>query len=172
MSRRIATPGTHREMRTWELAATDARALLEVNLHGPIAAIATVRPAPLAQRRGAIGLVASVAGYRGLPKAFIYGASKAALIDFAEALYFDLHPRGLGVYLIMPGFVLTPLTDRNAFAMPHLISADAAAQAMLRGLRAGAVEIDFPRAFTRRLKILRLLPYRTVLRSREARHRP
>jgi short-subunit dehydrogenase len=87
-------------MRAWELDATDAGALL-VNLHGPIATIATVRPAPLAQGRGGIGLVASVAGYRGLRKAFIYGASKAALIDFTETLYFDLHPRGLGVYLII-----------------------------------------------------------------------
>jgi NAD(P)-dependent dehydrogenase (short-subunit alcohol dehydrogenase family) len=143
-----------------------------VNLHGPIATIATARPAPLAQGRGAIRLVASVAGYRGLPKAFIYGASKAALIDFAETLYFDLHPRGLGLYLIMPGFVRTPLTERNAFAMPHLISADAAAQAMLRGLRAGAFENRLSARVHAAVEDPAPAALPTVLRSREARHRP
>ncbi len=101
-----------------------------------------------------------MAGYRGLPKALIYGASKAAVINFTETLYLDLHPKGLGVYLIMPGFVKTPLTDGNDFKMPHLISAEEAAQEIVAGLRAGKFEIHFPRAFTRQLKFLRLLPYR------------
>ena len=121
---------------------------------------AAVLPGLLAQRSGAIGIVSSVAGYRGLPKALLYGASKAALINFAETLYLDLHPKGLGVYLIMPGFVATPLTDKNAFEMPHLISAEQAASEIIEGLRAGDFEIHFPRAFTRKLKLLRLLSYR------------
>jgi len=95
-----------------------------------------------------------------LPKALIYGASKAAVINFTETLYLDLHPKGLGVYLIMPGFVKTPLTDGNDFTMPHLISAEEAAREIVAGLRAGDFEIHFPRAFTRQLKFLRLLPYR------------
>jgi len=119
-----------------------------------------VLPALLAQGRGALGIVASVAGYRGLPKALIYGASKAALINFTETLYLDLHPRGFGVYLINPGFVRTPLTDKNEFKMPHLISAEEAAASLIKGLDAGDFEIDFPKAFTRQLKLLRLLPYR------------
>ncbi len=126
----------------------------------PINTTAAVLPGLLAQGHGAIGIVASVAGYSGLPKALIYGASKAALINFTETLYFDLHPKGLGVYLVMPGFVKTPLTDRNEFAMPNLISADEAASEILAGLRAGDFEIHFPKAFTRKLKFLRLLPYR------------
>lgn len=156
----LIVAGTHREMRAWELNESDARALLEVNLHGPINTTAAVLPGLLAQGRGAIGIVASVAGYRGLPKALIYGASKAALVNFCETLYFDLHPKGLGVYLIMPGFVKTPLTAGNAFAMPHLISAEQAAAEIVAGLRAGNFEIHFPRAFTRQLKLLRMLPYR------------
>jgi short-subunit dehydrogenase len=117
-------------------------------------------PTLLGQGNGAIGIVSSVAGYRGLPKALIYGASKAALINFAETLYLDLHPRGLGVYLINPGFVRTPLTARNDFRMPHLIDADQAAREIVAGIEHGDFEIHFPKAFTRQLKLLRLLPYR------------
>jgi len=156
----LIVAGTHKEMRAWELNDEDSRALLEVNLHAVLNTAAAVVPGLLAQGHGAIGIVASVAGYRGLPKALVYGASKAAVINFTETLYLDLHPRGLGVYLIMPGFVKTPLTDDNDFEMPHLISAEEAAEEIVAGLRAGKFEIHFPRAFTRQLKLLRLLPYR------------
>jgi len=156
----LVVAGTHHEMRAWELTDRDARALFEINVHAVIGAVATALPALLAQGRGAIGIVASVAGYSGLPKALIYGASKAAMINFTETLYLDLHPKNIGVYLINPGFVATPLTARNDFRMPHLISADEAAASLIAGLEAGAFEIHFPHAFTRQLKLLRLLPYR------------
>ena len=156
----LVVAGTHEEIRAWELTEAKSRALLEVNLHGVINAVAAVVPGLLAQGTGAIGIVSSVAGYGGLPKALVYGASKAALINFGEALYLDLHPKGLGVYLINPGFVRTPLTDRNEFRMPHLITAEEAADAIAAGLEAGDFEIHFPRAFTRQLKLMRLLPYR------------
>jgi short-subunit dehydrogenase len=156
----LVVAGTHKEMRAWGLNEKDARELFEVNLHAVVNTTAAVVPGLLGQGHGAIGIVASVAGYRGLPKALIYGASKAAVINFTEALYLDLHPKGLGVYLIMPGFVKTPLTDGNDFTMPHLISAEEAAREIDAGLRAGEFEIHFPRAFTRQLKFLRLLPYR------------
>ncbi|MEP6943025.1 MAG: SDR family NAD(P)-dependent oxidoreductase [Betaproteobacteria bacterium] len=155
----LVVAGTHDEIRAWELTEAKAMALLHTNLHGVIGTVATVLPELLAQSRGALGIVASVAGYRGLPKALIYGASKAALINFTETLYLDLHPRGFGVYLINPGFVRTPLTDQNDFQMPHLISAEEAAASLIAGLRAGKFEIDFPKAFTRQLKLLRVLPY-------------
>lgn len=156
----LMVAGTHAEIRAWELTEQNAMALLETNLHGVVKTVAVVLPALLAQGHGAVGIVSSVAGYRGLPKALVYGASKAALINFAEALYLDLHPKGLGVYLINPGFVKTPLTDRNQFRMPHLISAEDAARAIVAGLAAGEFEIHFPKAFTRQLKLLRILPYR------------
>jgi short-subunit dehydrogenase len=156
----LIVAGTHREIRAWELEEAGARALLEVNLMGPIHVTAAVASDLVAQGTGAIGIVSSVAGYRGLPKALIYGASKAALVNFAETLYLDLRPRNVGVYLVMPGFVKTPLTDRNEFHMPNLISAEEAASEIMGGLRAGRFEIHFPRAFTRKLKLLRLLPYR------------
>jgi short-subunit dehydrogenase len=156
----LIVAGAHREVRAWELTAKGADALLKINLNGPIAATAAVLPALLAQGKGAIALVSSVAGFRGLPKALVYGASKAALINFAETLFMDLRPRGLGVYLINPGFVKTPLTDKNEFKMPALITAEEAAAEILAGLRAGRFEIHFPRRFTGVLKLLRLLPYR------------
>jgi len=156
----LVVAGTHEEIRAWELTDEKARALLETNLRGPIGTVAAVVPGLLEQGHGAIGVVSSVAGYSGLPKALIYGPSKAALINFCEALYFDLAPRNVGVYLINPGFVKTPLTDRNEFRMPHLISAEQAAEEILRGLDRGAFEIHFPKAFSRQLKLLRLLPYR------------
>jgi short-subunit dehydrogenase len=156
----LVVAGTHTEMRAWELDARASRALLETNLHAPIATVAAVVPGLLAQGGGAIGIVASVAGYRGLPKALVYGASKAALINFTEALYFDLSPRNVGVYLINPGFVETPLTASNDFRMPHLMRASDAAEAIVAGLERGVFEIDFPKAFSLQLKLLRVLPYR------------
>jgi len=156
----LVVAGTHREVRAWELDEADANALLQTNLNAPIATVAAVVPGLLAQGHGAIGLVASVAGYGGLPKALIYGASKAALINFTETLYLDLQPKGLGVYLINPGFVETPLTAKNDFEMPYLISAAEAAREIVAGLERGDFEIHFPRAFSRQLKLLQLLPYR------------
>jgi short-subunit dehydrogenase len=156
----LIVAGTHKEVRAWELTDAESRALMEVNLHGPIGTVAAVVPGLLAQGRGAIGIVASLAGYRGLPKALVYGASKAALINFAETLYLDLRPRNLGVFLINPGFVKTPLTDRNEFPMPHLISAEDAADEIIRGLERREFEIHFPKGFSRQLRFLRHLPYR------------
>ncbi len=156
----LIVAGTHQEMRAdnWNLAA--ARDLLEVNLHGVLNCVDATLPPLLARRGGGIGIVSSVAGYVGLPKSLIYGASKAALINFAESLYGDLHPLGIGVYLINPGFVDTPLTQKNRFKMPALISADEAARQTLAGIAAGCFEIHYPKRFTLWLKLLRLLPYR------------
>jgi short-subunit dehydrogenase len=152
--------GTHRPLRAWEFDAAQARAMFETNVLGTLQALPAVIAQLLAQRAGGIALVSSVAGYRGLPTALVYGATKAALINFAETLYFDLAPRGIAVYLVNPGFVKTPLTDRNAFRMPALITAREAAREILAGIERGAFEIHFPRRFTLWLKLLRVLPYR------------
>jgi short-subunit dehydrogenase len=101
-----------------------------------------------------------VAGYRGLPQSLAYGPTKAALINLAETLYLDLHRKGIGVSLINPGFVQTPLTQGNAFTMPALLTPEQAATAILKGWAQGAFEVHFPKRFTLCLKALRLLPYR------------
>jgi short-subunit dehydrogenase len=152
--------GTHSAMRAQDFELGAARRLLETNLGAVMGGLAALLPMLLAQRRGGIALVSSVAGYRGLPKALVYGPSKAALINLAESLYFDLRPCGIGVYLVNPGFVDTPLTEGNDFQMPALIGADEAARATLAGIAAGRFEIHYPKRFTSMLKLARLLPYR------------
>jgi NAD(P)-dependent dehydrogenase (short-subunit alcohol dehydrogenase family) len=114
------------------------------------------------RRRGSgqIAIVASVAGYRGLPKAAAYGASKAALINMAEALKPAADAAGIKLQLINPGFVLTPMTKRNDFPMPFLMTPEEAARRIRRGLSGSGFEIVFPWRFAFLLKIGRLLPYR------------
>jgi NAD(P)-dependent dehydrogenase (short-subunit alcohol dehydrogenase family) len=101
-----------------------------------------------------VSLVASVAGYRGLPKALAYGPTKAALINLAQVLYLDLQPQGVGVSIINPGFVETPLTAGNEFEMPALITPAEAARHIVAGWARGDFEIHFPKRFTRWLKAL------------------
>jgi NAD(P)-dependent dehydrogenase (short-subunit alcohol dehydrogenase family) len=150
----------YQPMRAWELDLDAASRMIDINLRGAVAFASCVVPCLLKQGSGQIGFVASVAGYGGLPKSLIYGPTKAALINFAEALYLDLAPRGLGVRLINPGFVATPLTAANDFTMPALMTPEQAAQAILKGYAGAAFEIDFPRRFTLPMKLLSLLPYR------------
>ncbi|MFN9677972.1 MAG: SDR family NAD(P)-dependent oxidoreductase [Betaproteobacteria bacterium] len=159
----LVVAGTHTEMRAQDFDIARARQLLEVNLHGVLNCVDAALPPLLAQGTGGIAIVSSVAGYIGLPRALIYGASKAALINFTESLYGDLRPRGIGVYLVNPGFVDTPLTQKNDFEMPALMKAEDAARVTLDEIAAGRFEIHFPKRFTRALKLLRVLPYRWQL---------
>lgn len=156
----VFNAGTYEPLRAWELAPENIRRTLEINLLGVMNGVAAVLPRMLAAGRGHIVIVGSVAGYRGLPQALVYGPSKAALINFAESLYMDLAPKGVAVSLVSPGFVATPLTAGNRFHMPALITAQQAAAAILRGLSLGEFEIHFPKRFSLLLKCLRLLPAR------------
>ena len=156
--------GTYQPLRA---TAFDLGAMLQhqqVNVTGALHVLDAVLPALLqaasAGRPGHLSLVASVAGFRGLPQGLAYGPTKAALIHLAETLYLDLHDLGLGVSLVNPGFVETPLTAANEFPMPALASPEQAASAIVRGWERGAFEIHFPRRFTHVMKLLRLLPYR------------
>ena len=126
----------------------------QVNYVGALYMLDAVLPVLLRQKSGHVSLVASVAGYRGLPNALAYGPTKAALINLAQTLYLDLQPQGLGVSVICPGFVETPLTAQNEFKMPALIQPEEAAREMLAGWAAGEFEIHFPKRFTRFLKAL------------------
>lgn len=155
----LIVAGTHVEMRAQTFDLARAKQLLDVNLLGVLNCLDAILPALLRHGNGGVAIVSSVAGYVGLPKSLIYGPSKAALINLAESLYGDLHARGLGVYLVNPGFVDTPLTQANDFKMPALITAEAAARATLEGIAAGRFEIHYPKRFTRWLKLLRVLPY-------------
>jgi len=152
--------GHYKPMRA---TALDLRQMLQheqVNYVGALYMLDAVLPGMLARGSGHISLVSSVAGYRGLPQSLAYGPTKAALISLAETLYVDLRDEGVGISLISPGFVETPLTAQNQFHMPALISAEQAARQIMAGWAAGEFEIHFPRRFTRWMKLLRLLPYR------------
>lgn len=156
----VLNAGTHRPVAAADFTAAGLRDLMEINVMGTAACLEALLPRMIARGRGRIAVVASVAGYRGLPTSAYYGATKAALINLTESLKFDLDRVGVTIQLIDPGFVKTPLTDRNEFPMPFLIGADVAADRIATGLRSGRFEIAFPRAFVAILKLLRLLPYR------------
>ncbi|MEJ6003385.1 SDR family NAD(P)-dependent oxidoreductase [Paucibacter soli] len=155
--------GHYQAMRAQQFSLAEARRQLDVNLVGAMNLLDALLPQLTLQAHQGLGghlsLVSSVAGYRGLPKALAYGPSKAALTHLAEVLYLDLRPLQLGVSVVHPGFVATPLTAGNDFHMPALIKPGQAAEAMLQGWAAGRFEIHFPRRFTLWLKLLRLLPY-------------
>jgi short-subunit dehydrogenase len=151
--------GDYQPMRADDFDLAQAEKIFEVNFLGAARLTATVLPDLLADG-GGIAFVSSVAGYRGLPKALAYGPGKAALIHFAEVLHLDLAPRGIGVWVINPGFVATRLTAKNDFSMPALMTPEQAALAMIAGFKSGHFEIHFPKRFTRVMKLLALLPYR------------
>lgn len=150
--------GTYRPMRAAAFDLASALQHDDVNYRGALHALAAVLPVLTAQRSGHIALVSSVAGFGGLPQALAYGPTKAALINLAETLYLDLRPLGIGVHVVNPGFVDTPLTRQNTFAMPALLTPEQAAQALIHGIESGRFDIHFPRRFTLWLKLLRLLP--------------
>jgi NAD(P)-dependent dehydrogenase (short-subunit alcohol dehydrogenase family) len=152
--------GHYRAMRADTMDVPDMERHLSVNYVGALYLLDAVLPHMMRSARGAafVSLVGSVAGYRGLPNSLAYGPTKAALINLAQTLYMDLHDKGVGVSLINPGFVETPLTAQNTFAMPALITPAQAADAILRGWAKGAFEIHFPKRFTLWLKVLELLP--------------
>jgi len=156
----VLNAGTHKPMSLDRFSAATLKQLLDINVMGVAHCMEALLPAMLARRGGQIAVVSSVAGWRGLPTSAAYGASKAALHNMVESLKFDADKAGLKLQLINPGFVKTPLTDKNPFPMPFLITAEQAAERIAAGLKGDGFEITFPRRFTFQLKLMRLLPYR------------
>jgi NAD(P)-dependent dehydrogenase (short-subunit alcohol dehydrogenase family) len=151
--------GHYRAMRAADFDVDEALLHMHINYAGALHLLDAVLPRLTAQGYGHLSLTASVAGYRGLPNAMAYGPSKAALHYLAESLYLDLHRAGIGVSVINPGFVATPLTAGNRFEMPALLTPEQAADHILRGWEKGHFDIHFPIRFTLWLKLLRLLPH-------------
>ncbi|MFB2551554.1 SDR family NAD(P)-dependent oxidoreductase [Ensifer soli] len=130
-----------------------------VNLGGVVNCLVPAVAHMKARGKGQIAIVSSVTGYGGLPTSAAYGATKAALINMAESLKFDFDRMGIRLQVVNPGFVDTPATEKNSFAMPALVSPADAARRIVAGLAAPGFEITFPRRFTFVLKLLRFLPY-------------
>jgi len=155
----VLSAGTFTPETVDDFSAEGFRKMVEVNLMGAVHCVEALLPYWRARGRGHLAIVSSVAGYRGLPTSLAYGSTKAALINLCEGLKFDFDRLGLKVQVINPGFVKTPLTDKNEFPMPFLIEVDDAAERIVRGLKSNRFEIAFPNRFVYLLKWLRTLPY-------------
>lgn len=155
----VLNAGTHDPFHASDFTAFRTMRLIDTNVGGTLNCLEPVLRHFIKRDQGHIAIMASVAGYRGLPTAAAYGASKAALINLCEALHLDLKGTHVKLQMICPGFVRTPLTDKNEFQMPALMEPEDAAQRIIKGLIGNQFEITFPKRFVYWLKLLRLLPY-------------
>lgn len=160
----ILNAGVWHPMKASEFDAGRAVESIDINYIGIVNALEPLISDMIAARKGHIALVASVAGYRGLPMAAAYAPSKAAIVSLAEVLRLELSRHGVKVSLINPGFVETPMTAVNTFPMPFILKPDDAARRIIRGLDRGKFEIAFPWQLVAILKLLRVLPYRIFFR--------
>lgn len=142
------------------MTADTLRQVVDVNLVAAFTCAEVLLPILRLQGSGQFALCGSVAGYRGLPNSQPYAATKAAIINLAETLRAEESRKGIDVRVINPGFVKTPMTDKNDFTMPMMIEPEDAARSIADGLEGDAFEIHFPKRFTFLMKVLRLLPDR------------
>jgi short-subunit dehydrogenase len=156
----IAAAGAYSPVRLDDFTPKPFKTMHEVNFLGVINVLAAALPVFRVRRKGHLAWVASVAGYRGLPKAAAYGPTKAALINLAESLKPELERDGIAVSVINPGFVKTPMTAQNDFEMPFLMDVEDAARQTIAGLAKGRFEVAYPTPFVAILKLARILPYR------------
>lgn len=154
----IFNAGTHWPTPAASFDLEAHRAMMDINYMGVLNSLDVVLQDFRQRGRGQIAIVASLAGYRGLPNASAYGASKAALINFTESIRVELARDGLDIRLVNPGFVKTPLTDLNDFDMPFLMPVEDAASRMIKGLAGKGFEITFPTRFALLMKLFRILP--------------
>ncbi|KIC08815.1 short-chain dehydrogenase [Leisingera sp. ANG-M1] len=162
----IYNAGAYEPMRTQDWDTGAVLRMNDVNYNGAVRVLGQVLPEFVKAGRGEITLIGSLAGYRGLPAAIGYGASKAALISLAETMRHDLKGSGVTVRIINPGFIKTRLTDKNSFAMPQLMTPELAAQYVVAALKSSRFRTDFPRPFSWMIKLLHLLPDWLIYRGR------
>lgn len=140
----VANAGISGMTRTDAFSARVVEDVMRTNFLGPVYAVEAVLPSMLERRRGHLVAVGSLAGYRGVPKSAAYSASKGALHNFFESLRLDLRGTGVDVTVITPGYVRTPLTDKNMFHMPMLVELDDAVGRMVRGIERRDALVAFP----------------------------
>lgn len=154
----VLCAGTYSRDSVRDFDSSALRKMVDLNIMGTAHCLEALLAPMLARRAGHIAVVSSVAGYNGLPGGAFYGATKAALINMCEALYPEMKAAGLDLSIINPGFVATPLTDKNDFPMPFLISDEEAADSIVKGLKAGRYEIIFPWKMALVIRFLHRLP--------------
>ena len=155
----VFSTGTWDPKKEKEIDVEQIENVMKVNFFGTLNSIKSVEKYFKDLGKGHISIVSSIAGYRGLPNSTGYGPSKSALNNLAESLYFDFKRYGVRVSLISPGFIKTPMTDKNDFKMPFLKTTEYAADKIYDGLvNSNAFEIHFPKQLTLVLKFLKILP--------------
>jgi len=160
----VFSSGTYDPKLEQEINVKQNKFVMETNFFGVLYCVNAVENYFKNKKNGHISIVSSVAAYRGLPNSSGYGPSKAALTNLTESLYFDFKKHNVRISLVSPGFIKTPLTDKNEFPMPFIKSPEFAAEKMFNGLtKSKAFEIHFPKALTILLKIFRVLPYKIYL---------
>jgi short-subunit dehydrogenase len=160
----VFSSGTYDPKLEQEINIEQNKFVMETNFFGVLHCIKSVEKYFKDKKDGHISIVSSIAAYRGLPNSSGYGPSKAALTNLTESLYFDFKKHNVRISLISPGFIKTPLTDKNEFPMPFIKSPEFAADKIFNGLtKSKAFEIHFPKGLTLLLKILRILPYKLYL---------
>ena len=160
----IFSSGTYDPKNEQSINIEKIKNVMNVNFLGVVSSVKAVENYFKEKKSGQISIVSSIAGYRGLPNSSGYGPSKAALTNFAESIYFDFKKFNVRVSVISPGFIKTPLTDKNDFKMPFLKSPIYAADKIYKGLtKNNSFEIHFPKSLTLILKFLRIIPYKLYL---------
>ena len=160
----VFSSGTYDPKLEQEINIKQNKFVMETNFFGVLYCIKAVEKYFKDKKDGHISIVSSVAAYRGLPNSSGYGPSKAALTNLTESLYFDFKKYNVRISLVSPGFIKTPLTDKNEFPMPFIKSPHFAAEKMFNGLTKGkSFEIHFPKQLTLLLKFFRVLPYKMYL---------
>ena len=160
----VFSSGTYDPKLEQEINIKQSQFVMETNFFGVLYCIKSVEKYFKDKKAGHISIVSSIAAYRGLPNSSGYGPSKAALTNLTESLYFDFKKHNVRISLVSPGFIKTPLTDKNEFRMPFIKSPEFAAEKMFNGLtKTKSFEIHFPKALTIILKFLRILPYKIYL---------
>ncbi len=155
----IFNAGVSAASTTAKPAAETFKTIMETNFLGVTNGLSAIVPSMSERGSGHLSWVGSLGGYNGLPGAGAYNASKAALVSLAEASRLELAPKGIDLTIINPGFVRTPMTDKNKFPMPFLLEPDQAARKIIKGLKARKYEINFPKPLVWFVKFLRLMPY-------------
>ena len=159
IDRVVFLSGSYSPMNLDNLDLEQVRSIVDINLMGAYNLVHEIYPYLLTQAAGQLSLCASISGYGGLPHSQPYASTKAAMINLTESLRVEASGTGVDIKLINPGFVRTPLTDKNDFDMPFIMEPKEAAERIAGGLKKRGFEIVFPRRFAFILRILSRLPY-------------
>lgn len=141
---------------TWNVEEVDK--MIAVNFTGAAKVLGFIVPKFLKQNNGHIVMIGSLSGFRGLPNAIGYGASKAAMMHLAENIKADLYKTPIKIQLINPGFIKTRLTEKNNFKMPFIMSVEDAAKRVIIAMNSNRFQTNFPLIFSLLFRASNLLP--------------